>query len=121
MNHLQSVKEGINPTPFKINGLSSSILEKLATTLKRNKYEVVGSYGDLSMILEKKGQIFVVLLFVNPESSHFDILSDYRDYYQANVDKGINTFVVWLEDIYEDFEKVKKDLLTKLNNASQNS
>ena len=111
----------INPTPFKINGLSSSILDKLAATLKRNKYEVVGSYGDLSMILEKKGQIFVVLLFVNPESSHFDILSDYRDYYQANVDKGINTFVVWLEDIYEDFEKVKKDLLTKLNNASQNS
>ena len=111
----------INPTPFKINGLSSSILDKLAATLKRNKYEVVGSYGDLSMILEKKGQIFVVLLFVNPESSHFDILSDYRDYYQANVDKGINTFVVWLEDIYEDFERVKKDLLTKLNNASQNS
>ena len=111
----------INPTPFKINGLSSSILDKLAATLKRNKYEVVGSYGDLSMILEKKGEIFVVLLFVNPESSHFDILSDYRDYYQANVDKGINTFVVWLEDIYEDFEKVKKDLLTKLNNASQNS
>ena len=111
----------INPTPAKINGLSSSILDKLASTLKRNKYEVIGSYGDLSMILEKKGEIYVVLLFVNPESSHFDILSDYRDYYQANVDKGINTFVVWLEDIYEDFEGVKKDLLTKLCNASQNS
>jgi len=108
----------INPTPAKINGLSSSILDKLATTLKRNKYDVIGSYGDLSMILEKKGQIFVVLLFVNPESSHFDILSDYRDYYQANVDKGINTFVIWLEDIYEDFENVKKDLLNKLNEAS---
>ena len=109
----------INPTPAKINHNFSSVLDKLITAIKRSKYEIVGSYGDLSLIIEKKGQYFVILLFVNPESSHFDILSDYRDYYQTNIDKGISTFVIWLEDLYKDYEKVKKDLLAKLSHASK--
>ena len=107
----------INPTPTRINGVGSSAIEKLATALKRNKFDVIGSYGDLCMIVENKGEYFVVLLFVNPDSSNFNIISDYRELYQANMDKGIKTFVVWLEDLYEDFESVKKDLITKLNSA----
>ena len=39
-------------------------------------------------------------------------------YYQASVDKGVSTFVVWLEDLYSDFENAKKNLLNKLADAS---
>ena len=109
----------INPNPNRLNATSSTVLEKLISAIKRSKYDVVGSYGDYSLILEKKGQYFIVLLFVNPESSHFDILSDYRDYYQTSIDNGISSFVVWLEDLYSDFEGVKKDLINKLNKALQ--
>ena len=109
----------INPTPTKVNHVHASALDRLVTAVKRSKYEVVGSYGDFSIILEKNGQYFAILLFVNPDSSHFDILSDYRDYYQASVDKGLATFVVWLEDLYSDFENTKKNLINKLNSASK--
>ena len=109
----------INPTPNKINHVNASVLDKLVTAVKRNKYEVVGSYGDFSMILEKEGQYFIVLLFVNPDSSHFDIISDYRDYYQASIDKGVATVVVWLEDLYRDFENTKKVLLNKLASSAK--
>ena len=107
----------INLTPTRINRVNSNCLDKLTAALKRNKYEIVGSYGDLSLILEKKGQYYVILLFVNPESSHFDILSDYRDYYQASVERGIASAIVWLEDLYQDFESAKKNLLAKLAKA----
>ena len=107
----------INPTPSKINGVSSTVLDKLVGALKRSKYEVVGSYGDLSLIIEKNGQYFIILLFVNPDLSHFNILSDYRDYYQASIDNGVNTYVVWLEDLYEDFDLTKKNLLDRLNSV----
>lgn len=82
------------------------VLIKLRNAL--NKFDIIvhGFYHDLSLVLEKNNQYYGVLLLVNPDSSHLNILEDYREYYQVYNKNGFPIILIWLSDLVNDFENV---------------
>ena len=99
--------ERITATPkFKFNNNFTGIIAKLVKSLTEKGLTVHGSYGEITLILEKHGTLYGVLIFSNPESTHIDILEDYRVYYLNGVRNGMVMVNIWVLELINKFDEV---------------
>lgn len=79
------------------------ILLKIAQFYGERDIIVHGSYHHLGLVLEKNNHFFGILLYLNPLTTHMDILEDFRDYQQTFTHGKIPIFPLWMIDLHENF------------------
>jgi hypothetical protein len=84
----------------------NEILLKLASELNKFGIIVHGSHHDLSLVIEKNNTYYGILLFCNPDTSHLDLIEDYREYYEVYRRNNMKVLIVWILDLLHDFNGV---------------
>src|SRR5690554_1160966 len=90
------------------------LLIKIKNKLEESNIVVHGSYRDLSLIIEYKGAYYGILVYINPYTSHIDLLEDYRDYVEIFRINKMKIFTIWIVDLFNDFDKVTSNIVKEI-------
>jgi hypothetical protein len=101
--------ERITASPkIKFNNNFTGIIAKLTKALTESGLTVHGSYGEITLIVEKNSTLYGVIIFSNPESTYIDILEDYRVFYMNGIRNGMVMVNIWVLELINNFDEVVK-------------
>lgn len=105
-----SIKKIANHEYPLFSEVTNKILLKAFPVFNAHGYHIEGKYHDLSLVVSKNGRYYGLLLFFDDTTSHFNLLSDYRYYYNIfSLQMPIS--ILLLNDLYKDFNKAILDVI----------
>lgn len=94
----------------------SNISLKVIEKLEKKGFEILGSYNDISMVLKRNNTYYGVILYGDPDKSHIDMLSFYRDYISNYKKNNFKIAVLSIIDLAQNFDLAIKKVVGELIN-----
>lgn len=95
--------------PFVIE--QTTLYKRMKSYLLEQGFEVLGAYGNISMILKRNDYYYGLILYYDIEREHFQMVEDYRTYQNYGGTEGIKVYTLYAIDLYEQFDLTMANFL----------
>ena len=92
---------------------------ELKKLIEAKGYKVYEAPGDISIIIEKNDRLYGVLLFFDYMKIHYEILNEYRDYYEHYRASGFKMINVWITHFDNDLKKIADYIVKEIKNETK--
>lgn len=100
--------------PFQ--GINTQIGKIVSEYFNNFAINTLGSYNDISLILEKDDKYYGIVIYCDIERSSCELLNLYRTYYNFGDDLTPNIYFVFINDLYTQKELVLGKIVKEINN-----
>lgn len=91
---------------------------ELKKLIEAKGYKVYEAPGDISIIIEKNDRLYGVLLFFDYTKIHYEILNEYREYYEHYRANGFKMINVWITHFDNDLKKIADYIVKEIKNET---
>ncbi|MDD4212678.1 MAG: hypothetical protein PHY42_04710 [Bacilli bacterium] len=103
MSHVQSL---FSSTIDRFKHQETELFTKMKAILEEQAYKVLGSYKDISMVIEKNHEYRGLIVYYDGDHDHYEMLEDHRLYQQYGGSEGISVVYVHILDLVHDMRNV---------------
>ncbi|HQM17662.1 MAG TPA: hypothetical protein PKZ13_00025 [Bacilli bacterium] len=92
---------------------------ELKKLIEAKGYKVYEAPGDINLIIEKNDRLYGILLFFDYMKIHYEILNEYRDYYEHYRASGFKMINVWITHFDNDLKKIADYIVKEIKNETK--
>lgn len=83
-------------------------------------YNVFSGHDDLNLILEKNDKLYGVLLFVDYLRNNYEMLNEYRDYYNLFKKSDFKVVIAWINSEENNLNKIANNIVKEIIDGENN-